>query len=401
MVAGRLLIPMVRNGLLFYLMYISTARGVAQKLERVNQPRKAAPFVVVMYDQSGSSFIADHVKNPDQNGGFSYLLAQVESTSAIPSAIDSINYVLNYSEGIDLQRCYLLVVGSEDFGQSLSTIDENQFFSSKYFLVTGEESAAIADFEVRLMDQASLPEILSSFDDSYLWQVRLSEIQEENVSDLNQNAIESGLLFRANAVIPSYSGLEHSVKPFFRTFSLGFYHRWGRRWQSSLDFTLGLNMPSRNRIQNEIQPGLISGEEVEVDIQAHVLSSFNFETRYLFMPENHKLNPYVGLRFGRSSIRFTEANIEVDPSSISRSSFDSFDEDDFQTLKSPVVGLSSGLQMTLSPKFAADFGVSWNQDLASLERNEQYFNNVSFSVGLHFRFTGKKELFYDFIKNSK
>ncbi len=385
-------------------LFIHALDGNAQKLTSINQPRRGSPYVVVIYEKAQESFINKHIQNYRDTYGTSFLLVQTDVAHEVSLVTDSINGRLNRTENVDLQRCYVLVIGNLDFFRNYASIDTNGFFSQKYFLATDGSSYTSPVFEVGTIEQTSVEEIVEVFSTSYLWQLRLSQLRNAYVSDLNQNSIESGLFVRTNAVLPFYSGLEHSVKPFFRTFSFGAYHRWGRRWQSSLDFTIGLNMPSRNRIQSELQSELFSGQEVEIDIQAHVLRSVNLETRYLFLPQEKKLDPYVGVRLGLSSIRFTETTIEVDPSDLSGGGFPDqggFDGEDFQTLSSPMVGLSSGIQFILSPKIATDVGISWNQDIASLERNEQYFNNVSLSVGFHFRFTGKKDLFYDYINSTK
>ena len=400
-VESRSVVPLLRSGMLFFLMYISTAEGVGQEYKLINQPRRASPFAVVIYTDHHTAIVEEELLKYKDRNGTSLLLVGPVTPSSTAVVIDSINQRLNYQEGIDLQRCYLLVLGEEELYQEYKTFDANHFFSKKIFLSSDPMGATEMEFDFEQLSNVRLKDEIETFTDHYLWEIKLSQIEEQNVSDLNQNAIESGIRITADAVFPFYSGLEHSVKPFFRTFSAGVYHRWGRSWQTNLDYTAGLNLPSSNRIQNELQPSISSGDEVELDIQAHVLQSINLEMRYLFPAIKKKIHPYLGARVGMTSIRFTETTIELDPSDLLSGSpprQDAFDNDDFQRLESPTVGLTSGLQMAVSPKWAIEAGIRWNQDVASLEKNELYFNSISFSMGFHFRFTGKKELYYDYIK---
>ena len=394
--------PFHVNGLFFFIMCVAATKVHAQTSQLVNQPRRGAPFVVVIHTDEQSSFVDQHIKSYKDRLGTSFLVTKSEVSIASESLIDHINHQLNYTQAVDLQRCYLLMIGDNKLLKQYQFLLESKFFTKKYFLGSDNDMDASIDVEFRPISSTKIEEIIAQLSDSYLWKIRLEQIEQERVSDLNQNAIESGISITANAVVPFYSGLEHSVKPFFRTFSFGAYHRWGRRWQTNLDFTIGLNLPSQNKILGEVQSEVLSGNEVEVEIQAHVLRSLNLETRYLFLPHNKKINPYAGMRIGLSSIRLTETTIELDPSDITSGgglpNQNGFDQDDFQTVESPIIGLSSGLQVNLSTKLATNLGIHWNQDIASLEMNEQYFNNVSFVVGFHFRFTGRKDLFYDYLK---
>ena len=389
---------------LFSLFFISATVGVCQEVQMIHQPSRLAPFVVVIKEAHRADFILEHMRAYEKGQGASFLIVSVDQ-EPVDHIVDSVNHIINYTDGIDLQRCFLLVVGGHDFFRKVEPINTTRFFSRSYYLSTDDiTSFSTTDYEVGGAATTRLSEVMDAFSGHYLWRIQLGEIQKQYVSDLNQNAIESGIGIRVNGVIPFYDGIETGIKPFFRTLSLNSYHRWGRRWQSNLDATIGLNVPSQNRIQNELQSVGLSDEDVEVTIYAHVLASVGLETRYLFMPESRKLNPFVGIRLGVSSIDATEATIEVDAEDVSSGNFDrpdGFDADDFESIRSPIVGISSGLQLNVSPKLMIETSIRWSNDLRNItEVAEPYFNNLSLSIGFNLRFTGKKKLFYDYLSLS-
>ncbi|MEO9871940.1 opacity family porin [Ekhidna sp.] len=396
MTESNVVVPLLKKVGLVIMLFVTTTKGVGQEVEIVNQPKRMTPFVVVIYDNEQTDFVDDNIREYKAS---SFLLIKVANQS-IESLKDTINNRLNYTDRIDLQRCYLLLIGDQQLFDKYHRLGNSLLFSSRYFLTDGQ-SVAAPNFMVGGLGTVKVSKVIADLKQNYLWQIRLEQIEEENVSDLNQNAIETGMGIRVSGVRPFYDGIETNIKPFFRTFSLNIYHRWSRRWQTNLDATIGLNLPSQNKIQREIQSVGFSDDEVEITIQAHVLASAGLETRYLFLPENRKLNPYVGIRLGVSSIDATETTIEVDPGDISSGGFerpDSFSPEDFESIRSPTIGISSGLQYNMSPRLMIETGLRWSNDLKNItEVAEPYFNNLSLSVGFNFRFTGRKKLFYNYM----
>lgn len=160
--------------------------------------------------------------------------------------------------------------------------------------------------------------------------------------------------------------------------------------------TLSLNLPNQNRIQSQVQEARFAEEE-EIDLQAHILRSVGLETRYLFNSNSSKLNPYAGLRVGVTNLQATETTLELDTDNISSSGFDGLD---FESLNTTTLSVSGGVQYNAAPGIMIETGLSWSHDLNELSMaNESFFHNLSLHFGLNFRFTGKKILFYDYVRN--
>lgn len=347
---------------------------------------RLTPLVVVVAEKDNEIISTSLLQDYQDEMGTSFLQLERRMTDDPEQVVSRLNQVLNDATAIDLQRVYLLLVGSSNFIDQYQFLTESLFFSSHRVL---SKTYPLIEDDLR--------KIVTDFLKSYLWDIRLHQIESDHVSDLRQNAIESGMHFNSQLIVPFYGGFEATIKPAFNAYGLGFYHQWSPRWQVFMNLSGSLNIPGRSKIQREVSAAIFGEEdEVNIDILAHMYFSFGLETRYVLPNWNQKLKPYLGLQLGYSAFRVAENTIEVDPSDFSSSSLssaDGFDGIEFEKVTGVNTGITTGLYYQTNPKWRADFGVRWTQD----SNTEPYLNHLAVSVGLQFRFAKRKELFYNYI----
>ncbi len=364
--------------------------GETQPLQLIGQPNRTAPFVVVLAEKESEVLPIALLSEYQDAQSTSFLRVEIESAENEKWVVNKINQVLNDSSGIDLQRVYLIIAGDAKFVEKYQFLTNDLFFSSHSIL---EKTDTVSEEDLR--------GIIDGFSKKYLWDIRLNEIRSNNVSDLRQNSVRTGLSFGMVTVIPFYEGFEANIKPVFNAYQFGLYHQWSSDWQSFINFQVSLNIPSRRKMQREVSAAIF-GEEDEVDIAilAHVMTSFSLETRYLLPEWNQKVRPYVGLQVGFFSFRVAENTIEVDPSDLAGGSLsrpEGFEGIDFEKINGLTTGIATGLFYQPNPKWRTDFGLKWIQDT----NTGPYLNQLTLSVGLQFRFAKRKELFYNYVSHDQ
>lgn len=360
--------------------------GQTQSFQSIGQPKWKAPFVIVLAEKGNETLSPALLLEYQDLKNTSFVWLETESSENEVMVVNSINQLLNDSAGIDLQKVYLIISGNSKFVERYRFLTSSLFFSNHRIF---ENADPVSQQELmRLVDELS---------EKYLWDIRLTQIRSDHVSDLRQNSVRSGLSFGMNTVIPFYDGFEAKLKPVFNSYGIGIYHQWSSRWQAFINFNASLNIPSRSKMQREVSAAIFGEEDrVDIDILAHILMAVNLETRYLLPEWNQKLRPYLGFHLGYFSFRVAENTIEVDPDDLTGGSIsrpEGFDRIDFESISGLNAGVSTGLYYQSHPKWRADIGLKWIQDTNA----GPYLNQISVSVGLQFRFPKRKELFYNYV----
>lgn len=360
--------------------------GRTQSVQSIGQPKWKSPFVIVLAEKGNETLSLKVLKEYQDLRGTSFVWLEMESAGNEVMVVNSINQLLNDSTGIDMQRVYLIISGSAKFVDKFQFLTTSLFFSNHQIFENSDP-----------VSEEALRQVVDELSEKYLWDIRLDQIRNDQVSDLRQNSVRSGLSFNMNTIVPFYDGFEAKLKPVFNSYGIGVYHQWSARWQALINFSASLNIPSRGKMQREVSAAIFGEEdEVDIDILAHVLMTVNLEARYLLPDWNQKVRPYLGFHVGYSSFRVAENTIEVDPSDLAGGSIsrpEGFERIDFEEISGLNAGVSSGLYYQSNPKWRADFGLKWMQDT----NTGPYLNQLSLSVGLQFRFAKRKELFYNYV----
>jgi hypothetical protein len=254
---------------LVMVLIIWSLTGNTQQVIKVGNPKWQAPFVVIVGEAGNPVFSDDLLRDYQDTKGTSFLRFEMDRTTSALSVVNQINRILNDSAGIDLQHVYLILAGSPEHIARYQFLSESLFFPNHEVL---NGSDPVSADELRT--------IVNSLSEKYLWDIRLDLIKDNNVSDLRQNATQSGLSFNTSLVVPFYDGFTANLRPLFNAYGLRVYHQWSARWQVFFNLEASLNIPSRSKMQREVSAAVFGEEEeINIDILAHMYLSTGLEAR--------------------------------------------------------------------------------------------------------------------------
>ena len=392
------------RSLLFLLAGLCGIEAFAQRMELVNEPQKFEPYIITITNGDLMDETKDYLGSYSGKRNPAFLLIDAESSSH-NTLIQSINSNLNENASIDKHRVYLLIVGDQSFFEKYSSLGSNLIFSSKYYLSTDGTRVDHDEFEIGKIHVNTAEEVVSTLTSKYLWEIRLREIKQSSVSDINENKVEKGISIRLAGNFLSAPEFEPGKRN-FRSISVGTYRRWNKHWQTSFDLSIGYNFPSRRKIQREAQAligdSFATGKEVDLDMSIHIYTNVNFELKYLFR-QNERLNPYLGVGLGATFFLAMDTTISVDASEISSGSRnftrpDGFNRNNLESISGRSLSFSSGFLYQMGELTKIDVGARWNNDLNMFKSEGDVLNGLNLHFGINIKLQKKKDLFYEYVK---
>lgn len=327
-----------------------------------------------------------------------------DSLNSKANITKKINDFLNTASNIDKQRVYFLEWGHKT--QSQYFVNENKDILADFYYYTIKEN--ILDF--------NLDNVLKQFDNNYIWDITLTEIEEKSlITNPQIRKFSYGISFgqtSQNTFKEDSAYLPASIGKFGLTIGYRINPRLYLLGRGQFSFKI----PDQSGIQSTLfsQIDIAAGgkQTVAIDMKAHVLVQGSLQANY-FLTSNQKLRPFVGGGLTFLSFRSAKVHqeVEIDLSSITSGGGlpsgglgnlgGSAGVDlPFFTGKTAVPFLTMGFSYKLHKNVILMGSAEYNYNNKRTLNNGGVVNqhhNLSFNAGLQFEFQKKQKKYYQYL----
>lgn len=382
-----------------------------------------APLVISIFQAEARNDFYSLLPKSQTWSDYNFLMLE-DDAFKLEELTASINDVLNEKKNYDKNRVYLILVGTENILTRYQTLDMGIFAQKCHFFTTDSLTISSNYLSTQLTDVV-LDDVLQQLTQQHLWQSDLDFIQQKSERIIFKKNSNRGIGLQMGW-LNFQSNLEDIFVPsVINTFGINTFRILKPHWMYEFNLDIGLSLPNpQDILQDQVRDQLdfnsiLNGDDIEIDLnttlKGHISAQLGLGINYLFTPEK-KWKSYAGLNL--SIQNHILINTEIDTTIVIEGGLSGLSGSGFGGSGRPSGGLSNlgngdldptifqyvtlspklGIQHHFNERWFLDLNIQYLLDPKTFNRTEQYLNGLHFKAGLRYRFMGKAQTYYDYLR---
>lgn len=392
----------------------------AQQFIEINEPAISKPYVIYVVEDEEATLLETRVYLASNND-VAHLIVPA-SNFTTDAVADNINTKLNTDKRTPFQFLHLVIVGDNTHFEKFADLSEALFATQTYMTTSDVPEADRSLFKIIRWFSADLKDFLLSIDKTYTMRYKVDHFKESRRETIYKLKRNMGITLSTGISVPVPRGLSDDFPSATFPFSLSIDKRFTNKFDLIFSLHGGFKIPKpqkiiQGEIQSQLDPSaLLNGEDLEIDlnttIRGRIYVGASFEARRFL--GNSKSRPFVQAGLMVSSLNLIAFEIDttltidsddlslgVGGSGLGGGGFGGEGNGDQEDAFTSIVGLSIPLRVGIQPRIGhktyLDLSAGYSFDSATL-RGEPSLDDTTFRVGLMYRFLGRREVRYDYIR---